>query len=287
MNINKLKRLYLKKIENLNLDHSLRCQYVKFFNSFLFSLSEFERNKVGKSRKILEVGSGHTLLLNYLTNKKYNIEGIEPLSKGFNSFKIIQKIANNIFVQKIKLHTCRFENLIRKKKFDYIFSDNVIEHVGNWKKFLNKKIELLKHDGSIVMFFPNYLFPIEMHFFLPILINKQITNKVFNKKIIQIEKKTHSKGLFSSLNFINVHDIIRFCNIKGCKFYIDKEFTERRISFYFQDLYNLNNYKKSDLSFYSYFIYNLFYFIYILGFLKILKKLPLFFHPYLKIVITK
>jgi len=287
LNKNKLKKSYLNKIEDLNLERSLRRQYLKFFNSFLFSLSEFKINKVGKSKKILEVGSGHALLLNYLTYKKYNIEGIEPIGKGFNSFKIIQKIANNIFAQKIKLHVCRFENLKNKKKFDHIFSDNVIEHVGNWKNFLRKKMELLKYDGSIVMFFPNYLFPIEMHFFLPILINKKITFKVFKKKIIQIEKKNHSKGLFSSLNFLNIYDIKRFCKMRGYKIYIDKEFTERRINFYFQDLYNLNNYKKSDLSIYSYLIYNLFYFIYNLGFFKIIKKLPLFFHPYLKIVITK
>ena len=45
-----------------------------------------------------------------------------------------------------------------------------------YAKDLPDKLEMLNKGGKIIMYLPNYMVPFEMHFFIPIIINKKITN---------------------------------------------------------------------------------------------------------------
>ena len=77
-----------------------------------------------KDKKILEVGGGVHLLTSFL-NQEYDVTSAEP--GGFTDYtnelrdKILSK--NNL-----KVHTTTLENFNTNKKFDLIFSMNVLEH---------------------------------------------------------------------------------------------------------------------------------------------------------------
>ena len=69
-------------------------------------------------------------------------------------------------------------------KYDLIYCVNVFEHLNDWRKFLLVATEWLSKDGKIVILCPNYGFPYESHFRIPIFMNKAFTYKIFNSFIV-------------------------------------------------------------------------------------------------------
>ena len=70
-----------------------------------------------------------------------------------------------------------------QKKYDIIYSVNVFEHLSNWKLYLKKTNEWLNPEGLNIILCPNYSFPYESHFKIPIIINKKLTYSIFKKKL--------------------------------------------------------------------------------------------------------
>lgn len=79
-----------------------------------------------------------------------------------------------------------------------------MEHVGNVSIVIEKITKSLKLGASYRFTSPNYLFPYEPHFNIPILFSKQITEKLLEKKIFGNKKMTDPSGIWRSLNWINV-----------------------------------------------------------------------------------
>ena len=77
------------------------------------------------------------------------------------------------------IENIQIEKFSTKENFDLIFSINVFEHVRDWKKYIEQTNRLLKDNGLNIIFAPNYDFPYEPHFVLPIIINKTITEFFF------------------------------------------------------------------------------------------------------------
>ena len=57
---------------------------------------------------------------------------------------------------------------------------------------------------------PNYGFPYESHFGIPIIVNKSLTFSIFKNFITKYEKNTDTEGLWSSLNFVKKREVINF-----------------------------------------------------------------------------
>ena len=100
------------------------------------------------------------------------LEGIEPFNDGFNIFKKINSIVKSYGVN---IQNIDYEQFSTNTKYDLIFCVNVFEHLNDWRNFLDKSIELLEEDGQLVILCPNYGFPFESHFLIPIIINKNLT----------------------------------------------------------------------------------------------------------------
>ena len=158
---------------------------------------------------ILEVGCGSGILLSMIAevNPKLNCEGIEPFGDGFGSFKDLNSFVKS---QGVNILNLPYQKLKPSKKYDFIYLVNVFEHLESWQDFLEKIDEWLNEGGKCVILCPNYGFPYESHFRIPIVINKKITYRIFKKYIHKFEKEDHSNGLWDSLNFVSKSKVLLY-----------------------------------------------------------------------------
>ena len=160
--------------------------------------------------KVLEIGAGTGFLLSKLSKSFPNhiFDAIEPYGPGF---KINREFKNMEIQENINLYEIAYENFKPKKKYDLIFLINVFEHLENWKHFLETIVNWLSEEGKCIILCPNYNFPYESHFKIPLIINKKITKRLFKTKIRNHEISHKSIGLWDSLNFVKKTSVIEFC----------------------------------------------------------------------------
>jgi SAM-dependent methyltransferase len=207
----------------------------EYFNSImtdvLFAYSEIaeilEKNKINN---VLEVGSGTGVLINVLKDNFKNIKftGLDPNQSGFHNYEKISKklLQNNDSINVIKSPIGKFET---KEKYDLIFSFNVFEHIESQSEYISKTNELLAVNGKNIIFAPNYDFPYEPHFILPIIINKKITHTLFSRIIKDHETKTKEEGLWNALNFTGKKGIEKILTANNCKYFFDYGIKKRML----------------------------------------------------------
>lgn len=194
LNYRNLKEKYLNHFENQQ-----HCDFILTDVLFCFSeiLDFIEDTKISK---VLEIGCGTGILLRELSflfpEKKFF--GLDPHESGFHNYEKIStnlKMNNNLSIIKKKI-----SNFSEHQNFDLIFSFNVFEHIKNQEEYLQTTNKLLNKDGKNLIMCPNYDFPYEPHFVIPIIINKKFTKFFFKNKINNHEKKTNEIGLWEGLN---------------------------------------------------------------------------------------
>lgn len=168
-------------------------------------------NKLKPGNKVLEIGCGSGILLSLLVeNFKYlEFEGIEPFNDGFSSLEKLNKIIRNSGISIINKSYEEFNTPI---KFNLIFCVNVFEHLDDWQDFILKIKNLLEENGKLIILCPNYGFPYESHFRIPILFNKKTTQFIFKNYIRKFEQLNNFEGLWRSLNFVKKKSVINFLN---------------------------------------------------------------------------
>ena len=274
MSIEAFKIKILKKIP-----HEISESYLTgYFNSFINSYYEV-KGLIHPSDNILDVGCGPGLLVKYLSEKGYRIEGVENYLYNPHS-----KMINEAINGKDRVRDCDIIDFKSDKKFDVIFLHNVIEHLEDWKKSMEPLNNALNDNGKIILLLPNYDFPVECHLMLPIIINKEITYKIFKNKIDSFEKKHERYGIWESLNFVKPRQIKSY--------YLKKGFTVKYEKKYFPSLLNrliMNRNQESahkDNLIHSFLIL-ISMIAYKLRIIKFYKYMPLISHPFIKIIINK
>tara|TARA_B100001063_G_C16609042_1_gene474779 strand:- start:49 stop:876 length:828 start_codon:yes stop_codon:yes gene_type:complete len=165
--------------------------------------------------KILEVGCGSGILLSVLAEEfsHHKFTGIEPFGDGFSSLKelnaVVKKLGVNLSIERYEEH---------QSKYDFIYCVNVFEHVDDWRHFLDWASNNLTENGRFVVLCPNYGFPYESHFKIPIIFNKRITFNIFRNYILSYEKNNKYFGLWNSLNFVKKRDVLACCKKNTSKF---------------------------------------------------------------------
>lgn len=98
-------------------------------------------------KTVLDVGCGQGWAMDAIKNKYPDIEitGIEP---SHYNVKIAKSKGFDVMMGKI-------EDLPSEKKFDLIFSNNVIQHVNDARRFLKNLTERLNEQGVIIVTCPN------------------------------------------------------------------------------------------------------------------------------------
>jgi len=167
---------------------------------------------------VLEIGAGMFLLACQLVREGFAVTALEPVGSGFGHFHQLQKkvlayAANYQAVPEILPHTA--ETLAINNRFAFAYSLNVMEHVGDVQTVLARVLSALKPGAPYRFVCPNYAFPFETHFGIPIIINKNITLAVLGTRIRQAPNVGDPQGLWESLNWITVRKIRQYCKTLG------------------------------------------------------------------------
>ena len=122
------------------------------YKMYSFFISNIKKN-IKKTNSYLEIGSGHGLFLlkaleNLGKNTKFDIVDISS-----TSIKITKSVIKFFFKNKrdINYHTKNIFSYKPKYKYDFISLGEVLEHVNNPNKLLNKIKFLLNKEGKVYL----------------------------------------------------------------------------------------------------------------------------------------
>ena len=161
---------------------------------------------------ILEVGAGSMLLSCQLCREGFDVTAVEPVGEGFSSFAELQELVLNYMKERgiaPNLLPVAIEALVTDRKFDFAYSINVMEHVEDVPEALSRVVATLVPGGEYRFTCPNYLFPYEPHFNIPILFSKSVTARLFHDRIFMNQSMPDPAGVWRSLNWISVTQIKR------------------------------------------------------------------------------
>lgn len=176
---------------------------------FARALLENNLKYLPRDAKLLEVGGGVMILAAKLATEGFDITVIEPAGQGFGEFEKLRDIILEVIEIKPRIVTCYVEDFISDERFDYAFSINVMEHVGDPQRAIARVSATLKPQAVYRFFCPNYLFPYEPHFNIPIIFTKNITQGFFRDTIAS-HSMGDPQGLWESLNWITVLKVRRW-----------------------------------------------------------------------------
>ena len=117
----------------------------KIYNKFLKVILDVSENFENKeSIKILDWGCGKGELINYLNNNNFNCYGVE-----ISQFKLQQNVIKDKknISEKIFLINSDNKTNFESNYFDFIFTNQVIEHVSDKESFLLEINRILKKGG--------------------------------------------------------------------------------------------------------------------------------------------
>jgi SAM-dependent methyltransferase len=161
--------------------------------------------------KILEVGAGLGMLSSFLRIQGHDITALEPCTSGFDFFTRIREVVLEEAGTDLPNLPLRAEELSpgRHGPFEFIFSINVLEHIPELPGALRGMASVLGPGGRMWHTCPNYLFPYEPHYGIPLLpVFPRATGALLPRRIAQDE-------LWRSLNFITYFRVKRLARVNG------------------------------------------------------------------------
>ncbi len=175
-----------------------------------------------KGSRVLEVGSGPCILLAEIAGRcpGFTVRGIEPMSDGFAFFdEFVCRIREGR--NDVEVHLGGYESFPDDGAWDLIFLVNVFEHLPDWRGFMDFVARSLAPRGRCIVLCPNYGFPYESHFGLPVVGNKRITGALFRTQIERFEVENDNAGLYRSLNFVRLAQVRKVAPAAGLDLAID------------------------------------------------------------------
>lgn len=187
-------------------------------------------NRLAPGAAILEVGAGLMLLSCQLAKEGFRVSALEPVGEGFSSFSGLQKLVL-AYAEKRGIAPdvlpVAVERLDQESKFDFAYSINVMEHVGNFEQALERIGRAIRPGSEYRFTCANYLFPYEPHFNIPILFSKSLTEKLFRRRIYGNTRVGDAAGVWKSLNWISVPKVVRAVrNLKDVSVHFDRSMLE-------------------------------------------------------------
>jgi 2-polyprenyl-6-hydroxyphenyl methylase/3-demethylubiquinone-9 3-methyltransferase len=131
----------------LHVINPLRIGYIKAHVCKAFGL-DTSTKKPFKGLKFLDIGCGGGLISVPMYNLGASITGVDA---SFNNIKIAKAYAKRKALDINFAHTTVEELAAHEEKFDVVLSLEVIEHVADYKLFLDKLISLLSPDGILIL----------------------------------------------------------------------------------------------------------------------------------------
>ena len=200
----------------LNVDDALLDSFDIYAQEARFARRIFDSDlcKLPPGAAVLEVGAGMMLMSCQLVREGFDVTALEPFGEGFSHFATLQKLIKDYAaendIEPLYLE-CGAEDLTARNKFDYALSSNVMEHVGDVGKALERVYLSLKSNGEYRFICPNYAFPYEPHFNMPTLGSKKLTERLMWKRIKDDTRLPDPVGTWKSLNWITPKMIKNTC----------------------------------------------------------------------------
>ena len=189
-----------------------------YVNEALF-FWKFMKNLIEQRQpaRALEVGAGVGLLSLFAANEIESVISLEPESSGFEKMSTFRKVILDAsrFKTEPEFKKCFLHQLPGEKTFDYIYCINVLEHVPEPEKLIEEIYARLEPGGMAWFVLPNYSFPYEQHFEIPIILNKSVTERLFRNKIEDHKVSPDRKGLWTELSWPTQKALSRFLKSSG------------------------------------------------------------------------
>jgi len=169
-------------------------------------------NRLAPGAAILEVGAGLMLVSCQLGKEGFRVVALEPVGEGFSSFSELQKLVLAYAEQRgiaPEVLPIPVEQLDLESRFDFAYSINVMEHVGNFAVALERVGRAIRPGSEYRFMCANYLFPYEPHFNIPTLFSKSLTENLFRRRIYGNTRVGDAAGVWKSLNWITVPKVVR------------------------------------------------------------------------------
>ena len=160
---------------------------------------------LGRKVHILDIGGREDYWENLQLD---NIEHITLINLESSEFELYQSnnIDNSIFTN--SFGDGRNLNNYDDKSIDFVHSNSVIEHVGNWENMLQMAHELVRVGRAGWVQTPAWEFPIEPHFHVPLMhwFGRPIARQMLNLSHFPYYRKSniHDKRLFlENINLVS------------------------------------------------------------------------------------
>jgi 2-polyprenyl-3-methyl-5-hydroxy-6-metoxy-1,4-benzoquinol methylase len=161
--------------------------------------------EVADGGRVLEVGAGLGLTSAYLSSCGLAVTALEPAGVGFEEHSSLVAAIMRSTDATHDLLTISAEQLDANVhgKYDVIFSNNVLEHIGDLDAAMAAMRHVMASDGVMVHSCPNYSVPFEPHFGVPLLPGRPAsTSRVLPSSIT-------GSAVWRSLNFVRAGDVRR------------------------------------------------------------------------------
>lgn len=157
----------MENILNSNMNNFIEsATYLHIFNCIL-SLSKEKRKDI----KILDAGCGSGGLLRYLLSEGFDVYGYDITGAGYdvNFYESIKLKIGESQALRVKLIDYRDNIPFPDESFDFVISNQVVEHVNDFNHFYTENKRVLKRHGSMIHCFPIKNIIVEPHLFLPLI----------------------------------------------------------------------------------------------------------------------
>lgn len=175
---------------------------------FHFHNLDPEISRLPPGARVLEIGCGAGILMTMLqrANPVIRIEGIEPLEEGFDGLADLRRHFRD---QGARIGEMGYERFSPERRYDLVYLVNVLEHLKDWRHFLDILPRFLAPGGRCLILCPNYGFPFEPHFNRPVIGSKAFMRRLYQARIDRIERTFGMHGLWDSLNFVRLSEVKR------------------------------------------------------------------------------
>lgn len=179
----------------------------------------------GPGPRVLEVGSGIGAVTLCLSRLGYEVVGIEPGGPGFEDLLLLQQILAESAGDHARsgertapIFRIGVEGLHPDVhgRFDLAVSVNVLEHVKDPDEALTRIGAVLAEGGVQRHVCPNYSFPYEPHFFVPLVPFAPALTRVI------LPRRMTRTGLWESLNFLTARRLRRWARQQGAAITFDE-----------------------------------------------------------------
>lgn len=162
--------------------------------------------EIGRDTFILDYGCGTGILAHYIAQEYHcHIDAVDIAKEILDE---AQAAWPNDDIRWIETEKFDFP----EKKYNLIFSSQVIEHVHNVGNYLEKINFMLKDDGQLIIGLPNTANP--YFFFYQMLFNEKRAKKISKDMLEHYDKGMHHINAWDALHFTNL--------LASCGFMLEK-----------------------------------------------------------------